>query len=485
MTQATSTGTSTAPVDGLDGSHITWKQVANSAYALFYNKQFGLGLILVAGVLSLLGVLFPQAPNGTFNDPEMKTAWLDRVRGTYGGWTDILATLGIFNLFSSPVFLVVMVALALSIVACTTHRLPLLWKKAFHPHISVTEAFFSQARYRDEFETTLEPEAAYSLASKTLKRRRWRVIPNQSATAPGAYVDHFHYGPFGTVFAHLAFILIMAGFLVSSVFGFRNDAFSLTVGYPQPVGFGTGLVAEAKSFTDSYYSDGSPKDYVTDLVISRDGTEVARQEVRVNSPLNVDGVMFHQASFGIAGVVKVTDKAGKTVFHGGVPLNYQLREQGTVYGVVTLPKKNLELFVMMPASGQKAPGIAPGQARLEVYPTGKSEGLGVKVVNPGETADIADLHFVFEREAQYTGILVKKDPGVPIIWVGSAFLVVGTFMSMLLRHRRFWLRIELREGKTWVRLASHDRSDSVFRRQFTSLTHKLAEEIHTQEEQHA
>lgn len=464
-----------------DSEHVTWKGAFASAYALFYNKKVGLALILAAGVLALLGIIFPQAPDGVFANPDSKAAWLNGPREVYGGWTGILAFLGFFNMFSSPLFLTVLILLALSIVACTTHRLPLLWRKAFRPHISVTDAFFDQARYRSETETNLDPQTAYARILEALRRRHWRVLPNEN-TAHSAYVDRFHYGPFGTVFAHLAFILIMAGFLVSGFFGFRNDAFNLTVGYPQPVGFNTGLSAEAKSFTDSYYPDGSPKDYVTDLVLSRNGKTVARQNIRVNSPLTLDGIMFHQASFGISGVVSVRDSAGKTVFRGGVPMLYDLSEQGCVYGTVTLPGQNLELFVMMPASGQQPSGIAPGQARLEVYPAGKQDTIGVKVLNQGDSAKIGELNYVFEREAQYTGVLVKKDPGTVIVWVGSGFLIVGTFMTMLLRHRRFWLRLESCDGKTLIRLASHDKLDTAFERQFDAMTRYLANELNTQEE---
>lgn len=464
--------------DGHESEDITWKRAFGSAYALFYNKKVGLALILAAGLLALLGIIFPQAPGGVFDNPDSRSAWLEGPREIYGGWTGILAFLGFFNMFSSPLFLTVLILLALSILACTTHRLPLLWRKAFHPHVSVTDAFFEQARYRTTVETVLDPDAAYARVQQTLRNRHWRVLPNESSPH-SAYVDRFYYGPFGTVFAHLAFILIMAGFLVSGFFGFRNDAFNLTVGYPQPVGFDTGLSAEAKSFTDSYYPDGSPKDYVTDLVLSRDGKTVARQQIRVNSPLTLDGIMFHQASFGVSGVVAVRDDSGKTVFSGGVPMLYELPEQGCVYGIVTLPGQNLELFVMMPASGQKPSGIAPGQARLEVYPAGKQDILGVKVLNQGENGKIGDLTYVFEREAQYTGVLVKKDPGTVIVWVGSGFLIVGTFMTMLLRHRRFWLRVENQDGKTLIRLASHDKLETTYERQFAAVARYIDNELNT------
>ena len=78
------------PVDGLDGSvHFSPAQLWKTVYAFFYNKRFGLILILLTGLLALFGVLFPQAPAGVRADPESFQAWLATVRGTYGGWTTL------------------------------------------------------------------------------------------------------------------------------------------------------------------------------------------------------------------------------------------------------------------------------------------------------------------------------------------------------------------------------------------------------------
>ena len=72
------------------------------------------------------------------------------------------------------------------------------------------------------------------------------------------------------------------------------------------VGHDTGLTVTAMSFQDSYYDNGSPKDYVSDLVVTKGGVQVARQETRVNTPLIVDGVWFHQSFFGVGADVTAT-----------------------------------------------------------------------------------------------------------------------------------------------------------------------------------
>lgn len=87
-----------------------------------------------------------------------------------------MSTVGLFNVFSSPVFLVVISLLALSIIACTTHRIPLLMQTAFHPHTKVTAEFFRRARLNDQFSTPLSATEATEAIRAQAKAKHVRVI---------------------------------------------------------------------------------------------------------------------------------------------------------------------------------------------------------------------------------------------------------------------------------------------------------------------
>ena len=99
----------TGTTDGLDEAlDLSPGRFLHAIYALFHNKAFGLILILLTGLLSLIGALLPQKPSSIAGDSERQAAWLDRVRDSVGGWTSILDALGFFSMFSSIPFLVVM-----------------------------------------------------------------------------------------------------------------------------------------------------------------------------------------------------------------------------------------------------------------------------------------------------------------------------------------------------------------------------------------
>ena len=220
-----------APVDGLDDqAALSPGQVLMQVYAFFYKKSVGLVLLLLTGLLSLLGVLFAQMPSDLKNDPQATARWLEQARQVYGGWTDVLHKAGVFHMFSSVPFLIVMGLLAVSIIACTVHRLPIIWRAARHPRIRVTTRFFDRARLRSRFTAPIGAEKAFEIVCADARRHRMRVITHDRGPGRNAYIDRFRWGPFGTVLAHTAFVIIMAGFVVSSLTGFRDQQFTLTVG---------------------------------------------------------------------------------------------------------------------------------------------------------------------------------------------------------------------------------------------------------------
>lgn len=431
-------------------------------YALFYNKRFGLLLILAMAVLTLVGVLFPQAPGEVLADPESSAQWLAGQEGRYGNWTGVLAAVGIFGVFSAIPFKVVTILLALSIIACTTHRLPLLYNQAMKPRVRVRPTFFDHARVRATAVVKGDEAAAAEAVRQRLLKERYRVTTGEDGVP--LYADRNRFAPFGTVVAHAAFVVILAGVFITSTFGFRVDDLSVPIGTRVEVGRDTGLAVEATSFKDSYNPDGSPNDYVSDLVLFHDGQQVASQTVRVNAPLNWNGWSLNQASFGIAADLKVSAADGSVVFDQSIPLVYQTQDRQYAYGRIDLPEQQLQIYLITPASGKVVDDIPAGKAQIEVYPFGAEKPSFQTILTPGEAVTGADHSWTFARERQYTGLMLSRDPGAVWVWVGSAMLAIGTCWTMFLRHKRIWVRLEPVKGGTRVSLASPDRHDVTFER---------------------
>jgi len=454
----------TQPVDmeTEDVPEVSFGDFFRRIYQVTYSKTIGLILILAMAVFVLLGVVIAQAPAGVWGNPEAQAQYLTQMRSKYGGWASLFDILGLFHIFTSIGFYVVVVALAISILGCTTHRIPQLWQRYRHPKTLVSSRFFTAARYQGSVPTSLADGAALALAADKLKGDHYRVIISDDTNL---YADKYSWGGVGTVVAHLSFIIILAAFLISGLTGYET-VLNVPVGGTGATIPGTQVTVSATSFNASYDpSTGRPLDYVSHIVVRDDGAQVGEQDVRVNEPLSYKKWSFHQNSFGLSMDVSVTDNTQATIFSGAVPQQWTSDNGQLAVGRFAIPERGLTVDVLAAASGASSADLAPGQVAFLIYRDGETEAMGMQVVDQGSSAAVGDLTFAFDRESQYTGIMVRDDPGSIWMWTGSILLVAGMTVTFACRHRRVWVRAQ--DGN--LLFASADKEDSSFRHSFTTL----------------
>jgi cytochrome c biogenesis protein len=438
----------------------------------FISMQTGLVLILALAVLGVIGTLLVQAPTGLTSDPEAYAAWLDGLRPKYGGWTGIFDALGFFSMFTSVWFKGIVVLLTTSILSCSVNRAPRLWKQAVHPRTRMSEAFYERTPLGATIEAADSPADVSAELQHALGTRRFRVIVTEDAAAGTVelFADKNRWGPFGTVFAHLSLVAILVGAIVGGATGFRNSDLAVPVGSTVDVGFGTGLSIQAKSFSDSYYTDGSPSDYASDLVLYHDGQQVAAQTVRVNQPLRYGDVSIYQSFYGPAVAMKVTDSDGAVVFEQGVPLLWSTNDGTRRVGQMLLAEQGLVAYVIGAASGEVDAEIRAGQMMVEVFrSTSQEVPIASEVMTQAQPVAMAGLTFTFERERQFTGLIVARDPGAIFIWLGSALLVGGIALVFFFPHRRAWALIRVGARGTVARIGAVGRHDVMFESEFRRL----------------
>ena len=438
-------------------------------WRLFSSVKLALGLILGIAALSLVSVLLVQAPGDVVASPADYAAWLQRVRPRYGALTDVLSALQLFSAANSLWMRLLLSALTVNTLVCTLNRWPRIWRTVFRPTIRASDATFESASQRQEL-TLGRPGDAVAALRSAFARRGFRVLVEEGPITY-LYADRHRFGRLGTLLTHLAIILVLAGALATSLWGFRNPEFVVPEGSTRQVGFGTGLAVKAEAFVDEYYPEGPPKDYRSDLVLYDKGVEVKRQTVRVNEPMSYGGIRFHQAFFGPAAVLQVRDEAGKVIFDDGVALAYSMGDRPV--GYFDIPDRKLTGYVIGPASGPGDTSLKAGQIRVDVLKDGSR--VGGDVLDQGQPKTIDGLSYTFVRERQFTGLQVVKDPGAPIIWFASALMVAGMMAVFYFPHRRYWVRCRTRaDGQTQVSLAGVARRAPGFADEFVRLAEELS-----------
>lgn len=258
----------------------------------------------------------------------------------------------------------------------------------------------------------------------------------------------------GVYLVHLSVLIIFLGAIIGNLFGFSghlnlnqggaSDEIVLDNGEPHRLGFGLRL----DKFTVSFYKDGMPSEYRSEVTFLDQDKEAMRASLVVNDPAEFKGVDFYQSSYGQSPVSmtanlvrgeqteKVTLKHGEWVDlpGGGQALLLEAREDVHMGDMYHGPAARI---------GYQGPGVTQ-----PVGITAFKAGTSMPARGPVKF-EILDMELV-----PYSGFSVKYDPGVWFIWLGCTLMVLGFLVTFYASHQKAWLRlIPLDKGRTRLELA--------------------------------
>jgi cytochrome c biogenesis protein len=81
------------------------------------------------------------------------------------------------------------------------------------------------------------------------------------------------------------------------------------------------------------------------------------------------------------------------------------------------------------------------------------------------------VEFIDLWGVQYTGLQVRKDPGVWIVYLGCIVMSIGLFIAFFMSHRKLWVRIAEEKNNTKVIIgATTNKNRAAFERKITKMT---------------
>jgi len=158
-------------------------------------------------------------------------------------------------------------------------------------------------------------------------------------------------------------------------------------------------------------------------VLDSTGKEVKRKTIHVNEPLTYKGVTLYQASWSIAAVrVRLNNSP---IFQ--LPMaQLDTGGKGQLWGTWIPTKPDLSEGVSLIAKDLQGTLIIYGNDG-KLISTARS-GMGTEV--NGVTLKILEL-------VGSTGLQIKADPGIPLVYAGFALLMAGVMMSYV-SHSQIW-----------------------------------------------
>ncbi|GAB1544352.1 cytochrome c biogenesis protein [Scytonema sp. NUACC21] len=382
--------------------------------------------LLAIALFSVSGTVIEQGQSLAFyqaNYPEHPALF------GFLSWKVIL-TLGLDHVYRTWWFLALLIFFGTSLTACTfTRQLPALkaarkWKYYEEPRQ------FQKLALSAEFDN-VEMQNISSLQT-LLQKRSYKVFQEKDNVL---YARKGIIGRIGPIIVHIGIVMTLLGGIWGAMTGFLAQemvASGNTFQVRNIIDAGPFAAAQAPKdwqvrvnrFWIDYTPSGGIDQFYSDMsVLNAQGQEVDRKTIFVNSPLRYRGVTFYQTDWGISAIrVQLNNSP---VFQ--IPMaQLDTKGQGRIWGTWIPTKPDLSEGVSILAKDL--------QGMVLIYDVA---GKLVDTVRTGMSAQVNGVTLKILDLVGSTGLQIKADPGIPIVYSGFALLMLGVVMSYF-SHSQIW-----------------------------------------------
>jgi len=380
---------------------------------------------------------------------------------TYGKLgASVICHCGFDNLYTSAWYVLLLALLPLSVIVYARHIWRLACESFSGPRLDVLQCRL-QADRSASVEGTVQSDfqSIQTTLAACLRKRWYRVKATEGSNKVYWLVGQkWCYAAFGVVLIHISVLVIAGGAILGQWPGLAvNKMITITEGstYQDPDG-DLNFVLKLNNFAIEYYPDGSTaKAYKSDLSILNQRQEIKRKTVMANQPLSYNHFNLFQYGWGLASfTLKVASTNGK-VEMVKFPLVEVMGDEQRHTRYYQVPLQESEVFIedgqraiiataFVPDAWEQDAEIVGSQSEFPKDPAVKLT-VATRFITRG--LDLTDLGWIkYGQPATYNGgtiqladvqyysiIAVRRDYGLPLVWLGFVTLFIGLVITLYLK----------------------------------------------------
>ena len=384
----------------------------NKLAAWLSNLRVAIVLLLLIALASGVGTAIPQGdPASLYLEAYADTPWLGVLHG------EQVLLLQLDHVYSSSWFLGLIAWLGLSLILCS-------WRRQW-PALMAARRWIDYSTPRQLSKLTIAETRICANSSDgltklhdALQAQGWtlRRQSNRLAARKGVI------GRVGPLVVHTGLVLLMVGAVWGALGGNRLERF-LAPGRSLDLlnrDGDTQLSIRLDAFEVERDPAGRPEQFRSQLSLS-DSTQP--EEISVNHPLRHRGITIYQADWSLAAISVQIGRSPELQ----LPLQTYPELGDQVWGLVLPTRPDGSQPVFLSLDNEKGPA--------SVY---DADGQIITLLRPGgPSAEVNGMPLRVASVLPASGLLLKRDPGVPLVYLGFAVLLLGGGMS-LVSTRQIW-----------------------------------------------